>query len=75
MRDDLMHRFAHQLVRHVQRTRCRIGRTSFHDQPVAVRPHVIVIPGDFTVDDFARTRIVCVWSRRIPREARGPAHD
>ena len=44
-------------------------------QPVAVRPHVVVVPGDLAVDDLPGARIVRVRTGGVAHQAGGPAHD
>ena len=51
-----------------------IRRAGLDHQPVAIRPHVVVIPDDLAVDDLAAARIGRARSHRVAHEARRPAH-
>src|SRR3970282_2843730 len=75
MSDYLAHRLAHQLLGRVERARGGVGRPGLDEKPVAVRPHVVVIPGDVALDDLTAARVRRAGADRVANQARRPAHD
>ena len=57
MGDDLLHGFFHELVRQRELTRVRVRTASLDHHPIAVGPHVIVVPHDVRFDDLTGSRV------------------
>ena len=75
VRDHLRHRLTHHLLGNLERAYRRIRRTRLDHQPVAVRPHVVVVPRDVALDDFTRTRVGRARAHGVAYRRCSPPHD